>query len=209
MENVVGVLPVSRVRMKTRERDNFSACGETNTHTRTHSGVEWRSLASLPRMSLNVKQQLTGIGAPIYDDAVHKETKTKGHPLFWKETLDVEWFIALFKDLYVTHVFDATPGSGAAACAAAILDISYEGVAMSAKHEAWLDNIMDKAIFAALRLREFKPSSSGAVSKADQEQMELQDNVVEYFKDLIEEGRKFVEPVDDKCDEDTIKSDDE
>ena len=33
VETVVGVLPVSRVRMKTRQRENFSACGETCTHT--------------------------------------------------------------------------------------------------------------------------------------------------------------------------------
>ena len=39
VETVVGVLPVSRVRMKTRQRENFSACGETCTHTRTYSGV--------------------------------------------------------------------------------------------------------------------------------------------------------------------------
>ena len=34
VETVVGVLPVSRVRMKTRSRANVSACGEKNTHTR-------------------------------------------------------------------------------------------------------------------------------------------------------------------------------
>ena len=100
--------------------------------------------------------------------------------------MDVEWFIALFKDLHVTHVFDVTPGSGAAACAAAILDISYEGVAMSAKHAFWLVNIMDKAIFAAVRLRETHQSAaSGAVSKTDQE-AELRENVIEYFKYFIQ-----------------------
>ena len=114
-----------------------------------------------------------------------------------------------FKDLHVTHVFDVTPGSGAAACAAAILDISYEGVAMSAKLTFWLDNFIDKAIFAAVRLRETHQSAaSGAVSKSDQE-AELREHVIEYFKDLIEEGRKFVERVDDHRDEDGMKSDDE
>ena len=203
------MLPVSRVRMKTRDCDNYSAGGETTTHTRSYSGVPWRTLASLPRIALNVKEQLTGVGAPTYDDVVHNETKSKGHPLFWRETLDVEWFIALFKDSQVTHVFDVTPGSGAAACAVAILDISNEGVAMSAKHAFWLDDIMDKAIFAAVRLRETHQSAaSGAVSKTDQE-AELREHAIEYFKDLIEEGRKFVERVDDHRDDDGIKSDDE
>ena len=35
VETVVGALPVSRVRMRKRVRDNFSACCETCTHTRT------------------------------------------------------------------------------------------------------------------------------------------------------------------------------
>ena len=179
VEAVVGELPVSRVRMKTRDCDNYSACGETSTHTRSYSGLPWRSLASLPRIALNVKEQLTGVGAPTYDDVVHKETKSKGPPRFWRETLDVEWFIAFFKDLHVTHVFDVTPGSGAAACAAAILDISYEGVAMSAKHASWVDNIMGKAIFAAVRLRETHQA------EADPE-AELRENVIEYFKDLMQ-----------------------
>ena len=36
---------------------------------------------------------------------------------------------------------------------------------------------------------------------------DLQDNVIEFFQDLIEEGRKFVERVD-CCDDDDIESDD-
>ena len=70
VETVVGVLPVSRVRMKTRTRANFSACGEKNTHTRSYSGVPWRSLYSLPRMALDVKELATGITSPVYDAAV-------------------------------------------------------------------------------------------------------------------------------------------
>ena len=89
---VVGVLPVSRVRLKTRARANFSACGETTTHTRSYSGVPWRSLSSLPRMTLNVKEGVTGITLPAFDDVVSKETKNRGHPLFWPETLDVVFF---------------------------------------------------------------------------------------------------------------------
>ena len=70
------------------------------------------------------------------------------------------------------------------------MDISYEGIAMSPKHAVWLDNIMDKAIFAALRLREIPMDARG---KQDTEAKELRDNVLAFFKDLVEEGRKFVE----------------
>jgi hypothetical protein len=141
-------------------------------------------------MAIDVKDGVTGITSPVYEELVAKETRTRGHPLFWKETLDVEWFLAFFRDAHVKHIFDASPGSGAAACAAAILDIPYEGIAMSSKHAAWLDNIMDKAIFAAVRLREIPTDAKG---KPDPEAKAFQDQVMAFFKDLVEEGRKYVE----------------
>ena len=209
METVVGSLPVSRVRMRTRSRATFSACGESSTHTMSYSGVHWRTLPSLPRMAIDVKETVTGITAPVSDELVFKETKTRGHPLFWRETLDVEWHIAFFRDTHATHVLDVSPGSGAAACAAAVLNISYEGIAMSAKHAAWLDNIMDKAAFAAIQHRVIEKDAKGKVVNSDAKL--LQDNVVAFFKDLIEEGRKYVEreyqPAAD--DDDLIDDDDD
>ena len=101
----------------------------------------------------------------------------------------MEWYIAFFQDSHATHVFEATPGSGAAACAAAVLDISYEGVAMSAKHADWLDNMMDTAIFAVMRIRDISWAHSGEITKSDLEAKELQANVLEHFKDLIDRGR--------------------
>ena len=108
----------------------------------------------------------------------------------------MEWYITFFQDSHATHVFDVTPGSGAAACAAAVLDISYEGVAMSKKHADWLENIMDKAIFAVYKIRDDLLADSGAMSKSDIEETELQAEVFEHFKDQIEEGRKYVELVE-------------
>ena len=209
METVVGSLPVSRVRMRTRSRATFSACGESSTHTMSYSGVHWRTLSSLPRMAIDVKEAVTGITGPVSDELVFKETKTRGHPLFWRETLDVEWHIAFFRDTHATHVLDVSPGSGAAACAAAVLNISYEGIAMSAKHATWLDNIMDKAVFAAIQLRSIATDGKGKAVDSDAKQ--LQDNVLAFFKDLIEEGRKYVErecqPAAD--DDDLIDDDDD
>ena len=82
VQTVLGVLPVSGVRMVTRARENFSACGEKNSYPRSYSGLPWRSLASLPRMALDVKDGLTGISSPAYEEVVEKETKAKGHSLF-------------------------------------------------------------------------------------------------------------------------------
>ena len=141
-------------------------------------------------MAKSVKDAVTGITSPADEAVVDKETKTKGHPLYWKETLDVEWHLAFFKDTHACCIFDASPGSAAAACAAAILDIPYEGLAMGAKHAQWLDNIMDKAIFAAITKREISKDTKG---KADPEAKMLQEQVVSFFKDLVEEGRKYVE----------------
>ena len=98
--------------------------------------------------------------------------------------------LRFFLDIYTTHVFDTSPGSTAAACAAAILDIHYEGVAMSQKHATWLDNIMDRAIFAAIHLRSIPVDDKG---QKDPEAKALHDNVMAFFKDLVEEGRKYVE----------------
>ena len=202
VETIVGVLPVSRVRMITRDRNSFSACGEKTTYTRTYSGVPWRTLSSLPRMTQEVKDGVTGMTSPTYEESIFQLTRTRGHPLFWRETVDVEWYMAFYKDAHATHIFDVSPGSGAAAIAAAVLDISYEGVALSPKHAVWLENIMDKAIFAALRLREIPTDAKG---KPDAEATELRDNVLHYFKDLVEEGRKYVEREDRQAQENDIE----
>ena len=80
---------------------------------------------------------------------------------------------------------------------------------MSAKHAAWLDNIMDKAAFAAIQHRVIEKDAKGKVVNSDAKL--LQDNVVAFFKDLIEEGRKYVEreyqPAAD--DDDLIDGDDD
>jgi hypothetical protein len=152
--------------------------------------VQWRSLSNLPRMAMDVKDGVTGITSPVFADVVMQETRTKGHPLFWAETLDVEWYLAFFQDSHASRIFDLSPGSGAAACAAALMDIPYEGVAMGPKHAAWLDNIMDKAIFAILRRREIPTDAKGV---KDPGAVEFQANVMTLCRDLVEEGRKYVE----------------
>ncbi len=101
-------------------------------------------------MSVADKEAITGLSLPSFGEDVLAATGSKGHPLFWSEIKEVEFFIALFKDCSVLRVFDVASGSSAAACAAAALGLSYEGVAMNAKHANWLNNIMDKTIFALL-----------------------------------------------------------
>ena len=93
---------------------------------------------------------------------------------------EVDFWIALFKDLAASHVFDLAAGHGAAACAAALLDITYEGVAMNEKHSTWLDNVLDKVIFTIIN------------DKPSDDFKEHQPDVKKYFAPLVEEGRKFL-----------------
>ena len=76
---------------------------------------------------------------------------------------------------------------------------------MNAKHAAWLNNIMDKAIFAIVHLRKVEADSKNK----DKEAATLQKDVMKYFKDLVEEGRKFVEREYWEEEEDDIEDIDE
>ena len=106
--------------------------------------------------------------------------------------------LQLFQDMNVSHVFDLTPGSGAAAMAAAILRIQYEGLGMSKDHCTWLDQILDKAMFAII------------ASAKDEESLKIKDEVCQYFNAAVEEARGLLssEPADgygdDEEDEDEV-----
>ena len=176
-ETLLGMLPVGKTRMKSVPREHFSACGECSTYSTSYSNVAFRPLKRLPRISLAAKECITGVTPPTYPEEIIAATGSKGHPLFWGETDDVTVFLALFKDLLIDDVLDLTPGSGAAACAACVLGISYEAIAMSENHKHWLDNIMDKTIFAII--------ADEDLFKADE---------LTYVHTFIEEGRMFYHP---------------
>ena len=179
-ETVLGMLPVGKVRMKSKPRDHFAACGEVTTYATSYSSADFRSLKRLPRMSLSDKEDITGVKAPAYPEEVVKATGTKGHPLFWSEAKTIDLYIALFKDLMVDHIFDLTPGSTAAACAAAVLGVTYEGVAMSEPHANWLNNIMDKTIFTIL------------ADSTDDQTKDTRTDINCYFTHIVEEGRLYM-----------------
>lgn len=177
---LVGALPCPKVRMKTQARGHFSACGETSTYAASYSDVAIRSLKSLPKSTLNDKQSMTKCDSPELPEEVVEALGRSGYPLFWTEFLDAEWFRAFYKDMNINHVFDLTPGTTAAACAAAINGIVYEGIAMNESHANFLNNIMDKAVFAIL-----------AASEAESDKA-VRENLQKYFLPLIEEGREYI-----------------
>ena len=164
-----------------------------------------RGLRAAPRLDLAEKKAMTNVDAPPYDERVVAATATQGHPLFWNESKSVEWWQALFKDLNITHIWDITPGSGAAAAASCFLGINYEGVGMSDKHCQWLDNIMDSCIFAIVDMRRGSEEIGGVTDS------EFVEPIRAYFQTIVDEGRRYVATPDedDEDDEDNEDEDEE
>ena len=187
-ENFIGALPISRIRMRSKPRGHYSACGESSTFTMSYSDVHIRSLQSLPRVTLPNKEEMMNIKMPALPEEVLQFAGTRGHPIFWNEFADVDLYEALFKDLSCDFVWDLTPGTSAASCAAARLGITYEGIASTEKHANWLNNIMDKAIFAIV---------SESENATD---VEMHADLNKYFLHIIEEGRLFLRAPEDEED---------
>ncbi len=191
-EALTALLPVPKVRMHSKPRTHYSACGEKTTHATTYSKANVRPWKNLPRLTLEDKEKMVGTQLPTFAEDMFESLKA-GHPLFMTEVKEVEVYLALFEDFNVSHVFDLAAGSGAAAMAAAILGISYEGLAMNAEHANWLDRILDKAMFAIV------------ADAHDEEAMKIKAEVNQYFNTNIDEARALmanaeeVEP--DKFDE--------
>ena len=80
-------------------------------------------------------------------------------------------------DYNVTHVWDMCAGSAAAAMAAGICGIGYEGLAISGDHANWLNRIIDKAMFGII------------ADRADEESKILRADLAAYFSTSIEEAR--------------------
>ena len=168
-----------KVRMHSKKRSHYSACGECSTHAATYSSAHVRPWKRLPRLTLEDKDRIIGATMPAYPEDVFASLKN-GHPLFMHEVKEVEIYLAIFEDLSVTHVFDLAAGSGAAVMASAILRIQYEGLAMNADHANWLDRIMDKAMFAI------------CVDSTDEESVKIKADVSQYFNANIEEARALL-----------------
>jgi hypothetical protein len=188
LEKLVGVLPVPKVRMTSKERKHFSACGEKSTHASSYTNVMMRDVDRLSRLSVQDKELIVGVQLPTYGERIIEATR-KGHPLFWGEVKTVEFFVALFADLNVSHVFDVCAGSATAAMAAGICGIGYEGLAMNPTHAAWCNRLVDKAMFAIISQR------------TDEESKELRMELATYFGPSIEEARLFLSS--ERDDEDT------
>ena len=123
-----------------------------------------------------------------------------GEPLFWQDLHDVSFFLAFFKTLCVTHVFDLTAGHGSAAIAAVLLGLKSDGVAISDQHLNFLDNLLDSAIWPIIADSTEDKVFAGEVSRC--------------FASLVEQGRRLLEndkepPAEEQQDEQPEEEDEE
>ena len=191
-EEYVGVLPVGRSRFKTRNRDNYSSGQDGSTHSTHYTHVPVRSLQRIPKLTKADKQSLAGVSVPTYPDAV-AAAFPNGEPLFWHEVKDVQFYVELYKDLFVSTVFDLSPGHGSAAIVAMTLRLKYDAVCMSESHRNFLDNLLDRAIWPVL------------VDSHDDK--DFVKELTTYFGPLVEQGRRLVRDGEDQ--EDNVEAEEE
>ena len=132
-------------------RDLFTSSGESTNFSTTYTGVAFRNLADIPRLTAEVKGNILGraaVGA-FTKERIQKEVKESGHPLVWSEWKPVPFYSTLIRDFQVADIFDFTPGSGAACLAALYANVPYIGVPYNDEHEKWLTDTMTR-IFIAL-----------------------------------------------------------
>ena len=137
-------------RRKLVSRDLFAKSGEATNFSRSYTGVPFRNLAEIPRLTEEGKVEILGAAAigAFNKGRVEAEVVARGHPLFWGEWKPVPLYSTLIRDLGVANVIDATPGSGAAALGALYAGVPYGGVACNTKHCLWLEDLLQRAFVA-------------------------------------------------------------
>ena len=135
------------------DRDLFTKSGESSDFSRSYTGVPFRNLAEIPRLTAECKQRILGqaaVGA-FTNERVFKEVDERGHPLLWAEWKPVALISSLIRDFQVSEVVDFTPGSGAGCLAAIYSNVQYMGIPYNLAHETWLLDLLQR-LFVALVL---------------------------------------------------------
>ena len=194
-ERFFGQLPSHKKNFKMVPRDHFNACSEATTHYSSYTAVPVRPFQHLPKLSVEDKERMTGLTQPALTDTVIACLDGRGVPLFWQEIKDVDFFVAIFKDLHIGSIFDLTPGTGAAAAAALLLRIMYDAVCMNELHRNFLDNILEKAVWAVL-----------SATDDDEEYVAA---LREHFPVLVDQGRRYLGSAEQSEDDDEPDEPDE
>ena len=136
-------LPCPRTQYQTKERAVFSGAGEVSTHDSTYTAVPPMAWAAMPCMTVKSKTAILGAEPPVPNAKLYDSHH--GQPLFWQERKTKALWSQLIRDLDGKAIYDLTPGSGTLARACMELGVQYCGVARSADHMSWLQNVLDRA----------------------------------------------------------------
>ena len=170
-------------RRKVVPRDHYTKSGESTNFCRSYTGVAFRNLSEIPRLTSDKKMEILGASAvgDFTKDRVQKEVKEKGHPLFWGEWKPVHYYSTLMRDFDANEVCDWAPGAGAACIAALYYGIPYTGFCQNEAHKEWLWGYI-KRVFLAIVLEK-----KDAVVDAD-----LAANVARYLERTAEVARQLL-----------------
>ena len=127
-------------------RDVFTELGASTNYSRTYTGVSPRTLAEIPRLTVDDKNTILGsdaVGA-FAKERVAKDMDAKGHPLFWGEWKPVMLFNILYKDFEITDVWDMSVGVGAAAILVFYSKVHDFGVCFNDAHRKWVHRLIQQ-----------------------------------------------------------------
>jgi len=163
-------------------RDVYANSGEATNCCRSYTGVPFRNLAEIPRMTKDTKVKILGASAvgDMGKDRVAKEIDEKGHPLFWGEWKPVHYYARLMKDFGATEVMDLTPGSGAAAIGALYQGIPYMAVCENEAQKEWLWTLLQKLFLAIV------------ANKTVEVDAEVTKNVTMYLQRTVEAAKQYL-----------------
>ena len=182
-ESVFVGLPMPKTVMKAKPRPSFAGGGDHTTHSQVYAPVPKRSLESLPRLQKAEKEAM--IGAPLEDD-VHAglaAVLAAGHPLYLNEVKGVDLLMQLLSDLDVGHVVDLSPTSGALAAAAAMKNITYDGLCFNDMHKQWLEDVTNRTMLKVLTVAE---------ADAKNQDKGLAEDIKKYFAASISDAEKLM-----------------
>ena len=114
-----------------------------------------------------------------YDAKIEAQI-SQGGPLHWGEGKSVPFWCGVVEALDLAHIFDLSVGSGALAMACARSGVGYDGIAANEKHAAWVDNVLDHGVLAALT-----DPKSAAHDK------EVKGKIESYFATAVEQARRY------------------
>jgi hypothetical protein len=171
------------VRMKSKPRPGFAACGEGTTHSLSYPALEIRPLIEIPMLTREAKKAVVGYLPGGYSDKLAPFYE-QGEPLLHNDMKPIQYYSAMLRDLDAGHVFDVDLGSGALCIACMMANIGYTGVAHNEGHLNFVDQILDRCMLALLSNEKhgLEGSPEGLAPTMLQQ----------YFGSTIAEGTRFI-----------------